>query len=88
MGVSTIDAILVALPSMVESNWKSKAYTTFDASAHPWAGTTTGRCVYAGCARAPLQALVGPQPVHPDVVHTSVPAVAQRGRPRRDPCHG
>jgi hypothetical protein len=30
---SIIDAILMALPSMVESNWKSIAHTTFGASA-------------------------------------------------------
>ena len=30
---STIDAILIALPSTVESNWKSIAHTTFGASA-------------------------------------------------------
>ena len=30
---STIDAILIALPSVVESNWKSIAHTTFGASA-------------------------------------------------------
>jgi hypothetical protein len=30
---SSIAAILIALPSMVESNWKSIAYTTFGASA-------------------------------------------------------
>jgi hypothetical protein len=30
---STIDTILIALPSMVESNWKSSAHTTFGASA-------------------------------------------------------
>ena len=30
---SIIDAILIALPSMVESNWKSIAHTTFGASA-------------------------------------------------------
>jgi hypothetical protein len=30
---STIDAILIAFPSIVESNWKSIAHTTFGASA-------------------------------------------------------
>ena len=30
---SVIEAILMALPSMVESNWKSIAHTTFGASA-------------------------------------------------------
>jgi hypothetical protein len=29
---STIDAILMALPSVAESNWKSIAHTTFGAS--------------------------------------------------------
>ena len=33
---SIVDAILIALPSMMKSNWKSTAHTTFGASA--WIG--------------------------------------------------
>lgn len=36
MCASTNDAILIALPSAVESNWKSIAHNTFGASATTW----------------------------------------------------
>jgi hypothetical protein len=46
---SIIDAILMALPSMVESNWKSIAHTAFGAQPRS-AGLRTPRPVSADCA--------------------------------------
>jgi hypothetical protein len=46
---SNIDVILIALPSMVESMWKSSAHTTFGARA----STGGTQSVYVGCAPAP-----------------------------------
>ena len=74
---SIIDAILIALPSTVESNWKSIAHTTFGASAidrrdrgHP--GPLT-RAVHPH-----LQALLTPQPVDLLLVDLTALVVAQR----------
>jgi hypothetical protein len=58
---SIIEAILIALPSMVESNWKSIAHTTFGASAGSEAPRTP-RHVYAARSpspAAPLRARAG-----------------------------
>jgi hypothetical protein len=56
---SAIEAILMALPSMVESNWKSTAHTTFGASA-TIEGTEEVPARLRGL-HAHLQTLLGPQ---------------------------
>jgi hypothetical protein len=78
---SIIEAILAALPSMVESNWKSSAHTTLGASATISAGhdDTPARLRGLGCARGAATPFL-PHPVHL-LVHLAVLVMAQR-RPR------
>ena len=74
---SIIDAILMALPSMVESNWKSIAHTTFGASASI-GGIEDTPARFRGLRTLHLQAFLAPQPV--DLLHVDLTAlvVAQR----------
>jgi hypothetical protein len=48
---SIIDAILIALPSIVESNWKSIAHTTFGASAATCGTDDTPRTASSAAAK-------------------------------------
>ena len=76
---SIIDAILIALPSTVESNWKSIAHTTFAGigvdrrdRGHPSPLTRT--------MHAHLQPFLAPEPVNLLLVDLTARVVAQ-GRP-------
>jgi hypothetical protein len=80
-----MDAILIGRPSVVASNWKCTAHTTFDASAV--AGSVSlrrpGACVGAVAARG---GPVAPQPL--DLLVVDVPTlgagvVISRTNPRR-----
>src|ERR1700741_142174 len=77
---SIIEAILMALPSVVESNWKSIAHTTFGASASI-GGIEAPPAPLAWRADLDLHALFVPQPVHLLLIDLLVFVITQR-RPR------
>ena len=60
---STIEAILMALPSMVESNWKSSAQTTFGSIRADLRVRDAPARLRRLCTRR-CRALLGPQPLH------------------------
>ena len=66
----------MALPSMVESNWKSSAQTTRSIRADLRVRGRPG--AFAPAVHAALQALLGPQPLHLLLVDPAVLVVAQR----------
>ena len=74
---SIIDAILMALPSMVESNWKSIAHTTFGASASTGGIEDTPARLRGLCTRT-CRPFLAPQPVDLLLVDLTALVVAQR----------
>ena len=73
---SIIDAILIAFPSTVESNWKSIAHTTFGASASI-CGQELMPGSFAWMVDPHLQTLLLPEPVDLLLVHRHALVVSQ-----------
>jgi hypothetical protein len=87
----TMDTILIGRPSVVASNWKSTAHTTFGASAVGGFGAVGRAETLAPASLRHAQALVAPEPL--DLLVVDVPALGAgvvvgrtKPTPRMVPC--